>query len=107
LPNELGEASVLAIDGPFEVSIDAERVTLDEPVTCTHQVTLTISGFMTKWDWYDIEDDAGVYLLDGDWNDHYVMVEAAPTIKVTTKVMYDSLSREASVEDLEAVERAS
>ncbi len=107
LPKALEDAEVLAIDGPFEVLIDAGHVTLDEPVTCTHQVTLTISGFMTKWDWYDVEDDASVYLVDGDWNDHYVVVEAAPTIKVTTKVIYDSLTGEASVEDLEAVELAS
>lgn len=107
LPKELDEASVAAVDGPFEVSVAANEVTLDEPVTCTYQVTLTISGFMTKWDWYDVEDDAGVYLLDGDWNDHYVMVEAAPTIKVTTKVVYDSLTGEASVDELEAVELVS
>jgi hypothetical protein len=74
---KLEEATVVAIDGPFEVSIDAEQVTVDEPVTCTHRVTLTISGFMTKLDWYDIEADADFYLVDGDWNDHYVIAEAA------------------------------
>jgi hypothetical protein len=103
LPKALEDAELLAIDGPFEVSIGADHVTVDEPVTCTHQITLSLSGFMTKWDWYDLEDEADISLVDGDWNDHYVVVDAAPTIKVTTKVIYDSLTGEASVEDLEAV----
>ncbi len=76
-------------------------------MTCTHQVTLTISGFVTKWDRYDVENDTSVYLIDGDWNDHYLIVEAAPTVKVTTKVIYESSTGEASVEEPEAVDLAS
>lgn len=36
-----------------------------------------------------------------------MVVEPAPTIKVTTKVVYNSVTREALVEALEAVQLAS
>jgi len=106
LPRSLEDAELVAIDGPFEVSIGADQVMLDELVTCTHQVQLSISGFMAKWDWYDLDDDSDVTLVDGDWNDHYVVLDAAPTIQLTTKVIYDALTGEASVEELKSVEIA-
>jgi hypothetical protein len=76
---------------------------VDEPVMCTHQVTLSFSGFMSKFDWYGLDDDAGIYLVNGDWNDYTVIVEAARTIQLTTQVIYNSVTSEASVEELEAV----
>jgi hypothetical protein len=72
-------------------------------VTCTHQVTLSFTGFMQKFEWYGLDENADFFLNDGDWNDHYVSLDATRTIQLTTKVIYGSVTGEAEVEELEAV----
>ena len=81
LPNALEDTELTAIDGPFEVSIGVGQVKVDQPVVCKHQVTLSFSGFMSKFEWYGLDDDAEMYLVDGDWNDYTVIVEAARTVE--------------------------
>ena len=103
LPVEFEDAQLTAIDGPFEVSIAAERPILDERVKCTHQVVLSFTGMMSKFSWYGREEDDDLELFDSDWNDTYMLVGATRTIELTTTVLYDGPADEASVETLDSV----
>jgi hypothetical protein len=77
----------------------------DKPVTCTYRVALSFTGLMEKSIWYGMEDEDDLFLMDGDWNNHYVAVDAARTIELTAKVIFDSDTEEASVEELVTVIR--
>lgn len=103
LPNVFEDAQPTAIDGPSDILIDVPNIVFDKPVTCSHQVTLSFTGVMEKFNWYGLEDDDGFSLIDSDWNEYYVLVDTTRTIKLTTKVIYDSVTGEASVEELVAV----
>jgi len=104
LPYAFEDPSISYIDGPFEVSIDADEPVLDQPVTCTHQVMITFSGTMAKSEWY-VDDQDEIDLWDGDLNDYYVGVEAHRTIELTTIVVYNSEADEAEVQLLEGATR--
>lgn len=65
-------------------------------------VTLSFSGFMSKFNWYGLEDDSGFFLIDGDWNDYTVLVETVRTIKLDTTVTYHSEMGEATVDELKS-----
>jgi pimeloyl-ACP methyl ester carboxylesterase len=105
LPNEFEDVQLVAIDGPSDIMIDASGMEFDKPVICTYRVTLSFTGFMEKFNWYGMEDEDDLFLMDGDWNDHYVSADAVRTIKLTTKVVFDSATGEASVEEVIAVIR--
>jgi pimeloyl-ACP methyl ester carboxylesterase len=100
LPNEFEDAQLTAIDGPSDILIDVPNIVFDKLVTCIHQVTLSFAGMMEKSNWYGLEGEDGFFLIDSDWNKYYVTVDAGRTIRLTTKVIYDSTTGEASVEEL-------
>jgi hypothetical protein len=105
LPNEFEDVQLTAIDGPSDITIDASGMEFDKPVTCTYRVALSFTGLMEKSIWYGMEDEDDLFLMDGDWNNHYVAVDAARTIELTAKVIFDSDTEEASVEELVTVIR--
>jgi rRNA-processing protein FCF1 len=72
-------STVGAVDELEDVQLRQARGLSDDEVVLelSARVDLSVDYFVFKADWYSNEDHAeGVWVIDGDWNDHYVFVAA-------------------------------
>ncbi|MFC8618976.1 PIN domain-containing protein [Micromonospora purpureochromogenes] len=99
LPHEMENVMVTHIESPLDVKIEPDTPESGEPVRCTHEVTVSIDGAMTKSDWYS-HAYPDLDLWDNDLNEHYVSVDAVRVLELTTEVLYDPEVDEAQVKDI-------
>jgi PIN domain-containing protein len=50
----------------------------------TAQVSVTVEGFLDKWEAFYLSEEGKVYISDPDWNDHYSEVEMSEVPPVIT-----------------------
>jgi hypothetical protein len=97
------EWSTENVDGPTELEIEAIPPASPSLLTCSFVAEFQFSGFMDKFEWFSNEP-AGVDLWDGDWNDHYVAVEASRSLKFVVSVEVDEEAETIDVNEIVSVE---
>jgi hypothetical protein len=104
LLQELPHNSINALDGmPFndEISISSvgahsiNAVTLKKVgeeviITVTGMVDIEVLGFMDKFDFYQ-HDGADVFVVDGNWNDHVMLVSSAIETPFELTIFYSTI----------------
>lgn len=87
-PIELSYIEPPSIVEVLEVyKLDDNRVFIEVSIRCP----ATVEFFMFKGDYYMMEDDAPIEILDDDWNDHYMWAATEPfdldiTLNITLNV---------------------
>lgn len=102
LPTSVDAWTTDNIDGPNELDIDAVPPGTSS-LTCTFTAEFQFSGFMDKFEWFSNEP-VGVDLWDGDWNDHYVAVEASRSLKFVVAIDVDEEAEDIYVDKIVSVE---
>lgn len=91
-PRDIDEPTLEDIEGPFNLVIEAVAPVEGERVfrvSCTHGLTMRFEGFLNKSDYYSRdEDNDEIEVLDGDWNDHMMLVSFERAVRVDSTVIF-------------------
>jgi hypothetical protein len=102
LPNDVTDATLKYIEGPFDLVIEDVRADDSDTVSLVqtrHRVTLSFDGFLAKSDYAGSDDDE-IEVRDYDWNDHMMHVGFERDVFVTSSVEFVRQPRfEATVTD--------
>lgn len=71
------EVSISAVGAHSITSIALKRVDDEVVINVSGSVELEVDGFIEKWSYYGAEsENQNMYVVDGNWNDHVMMVSA-------------------------------
>ncbi|CAM8619760.1 PIN domain-containing protein [Sphingobium cupriresistens] len=72
------EISISSISTHSIGSVTLKKVDDEVIVTVTGEVDLEVDGFIDKFEYYSNDDDKpNMYVVDGDWNEHVMMVSSS------------------------------
>jgi hypothetical protein len=103
------EVDVVDIPRDFEV-IGASEVSKDKLlVTFKSRASVAFTWFLPRSEYATMTDEetSGIYVLDGDWNEHVMQVESSCQIDLQCRLTFDTAEHEVEsfeVEDVESVQ---
>lgn len=98
--------SVGSIDEVSEIEIEAisEISQAELLLSIRARVLCNISFCIHKSDFLVMEDRSQMFIIDNDWNKHYILAEAPMELEISLEVIYDSTNKQIKSMDIESVE---
>jgi rRNA-processing protein FCF1 len=89
------EISISSVGSHSIDTVSLKKVDKEVIISVVGTVEVEVAGFIEKSDYYSSEDDgSNIYVIDGNWNDHVMMVSSAVETSFELTIFYETESGE-------------
>ncbi|MGC1469983.1 MAG: PIN domain-containing protein [Sphingorhabdus sp.] len=89
------EVSISSIGGHLIESVTLKKVDEEVVIYVTGNIEIEADGFINKFDYYHHDnDEASIWVVDGNWNDHVMLVSASIQTDFELTIFYSVQSSE-------------
>lgn len=99
--DEIEEIYEIEIEKVSEISSQQFLINIEAQALCD------VSFFIFKGDYYGMEDFSQIFVVDSEWNEHYVLAQTIMELAISVEVIYDIDKKQIKSIEIQKVEDAS